>query len=303
MPDHEAIEFHLINELVEPQRIDPGKKTTCFRLHRESRPTRFGRPLSGQKPPAERFVDDVLEAPVVAPSHAGECFGKIVVEGQRRTHEKCSQEAAWHNRKHHDALCVSRQDASMRLGARFGARHALNSAAADMLAWENSGFSIDASVRITLLDRDVPSYFRILEHLLRYCARPPFALERLSVIRSPDGRITRIGFVLPRHKAANWVGPGRGRKSTRPGPMASSSSRRLSSSTGSPISSRRRSHPLVARPPTGASSFKPITTETRFRRRPTSCPRSIAAASDRCRTRGINEAAKRPDSKRFCPDG
>ena len=28
-------------------------------------------------------------------------------------------------------------------------------AAADMLAWENSGFSIDASVRITLLDRDV----------------------------------------------------------------------------------------------------------------------------------------------------
>ena len=46
-------------------------------------------------------------------------------------------------------------------------------AAADMLAWENSGFSIDASVRITLIDRDVPSYFRSLEHLLRYCARHP----------------------------------------------------------------------------------------------------------------------------------
>ena len=30
-------------------------------------------------------------------------------------------------------------------------------AAADMLAWENSGFSIDARVRITLLDRDVLS--------------------------------------------------------------------------------------------------------------------------------------------------
>ena len=55
-------------------------------------------------------------------------------------------------------------------------------AAADILASENSGFSVDASVRITLLDRDVPSYFRSLEHLLRYCARPPFALERLSVI-------------------------------------------------------------------------------------------------------------------------
>jgi len=48
---------------------------------------------------------------------------------------------------------------------------------ADMLAGENSGFSVDASVRITLIDRDVPSYFQSLEHLLRYCARPPFALE------------------------------------------------------------------------------------------------------------------------------
>ena len=89
--------------------------------------------------------------------------------------------------------------------------------AADMLRWENSGFSVDASVRITLIDRDVPSYFQSLEHLLRYCARPPFALERLSVIRGEDGRIARVRYVLPRHKAANWVGPGRGRKSTRPG--------------------------------------------------------------------------------------
>jgi len=63
----------------------------------------------------------------------------------------------------------------------------------------------------------VPSYFQSLEHLLRYCARPPFALERLSVIRGPDGRIAKVRYVLPRHKAANWVGPGRGRKTTRPG--------------------------------------------------------------------------------------
>jgi hypothetical protein len=91
------------------------------------------------------------------------------------------------------------------------------SAAATMLAWENSGFSIDASVRIAFIDRDVPSYFQSLEHLLRYCARPPFALERLSVIRGPAGRITQVRYVLPRHKAANWVGRGRGRKSTRPG--------------------------------------------------------------------------------------
>jgi hypothetical protein len=35
-------------------------------------------------------------------------------------------------------------------------------------------------------------------------------------IRGPDGRATRVRYVLPRHKAANWVGRGRGRKSTRP---------------------------------------------------------------------------------------
>jgi len=35
------------------------------------------------------------------------------------------------------------------------------------------------------IDRDVPSYFKSLEHLLRYSARPPVALERLSVTRDP----------------------------------------------------------------------------------------------------------------------
>jgi hypothetical protein len=76
-------------------------------------------------------------------------------------------------------------------------------AAAAMLRRENSGVSVDASV-------DVPSYFQSLEYLLRYRARPPFALERLSVRRGEDGRISRVRYVLPRHKAANWVGPGRG---------------------------------------------------------------------------------------------
>ncbi|MFM7291328.1 MAG: hypothetical protein ACKO6B_08860, partial [Planctomycetia bacterium] len=62
-------------------------------------------------------------------------------------------------------------------------------------------------------DRDVPSYFQSLEHLFRYCARPPFALERLFVSRGADGQIARIRYVLPRHWAtiwaANWVGPSR----------------------------------------------------------------------------------------------
>jgi hypothetical protein len=44
-----------------------------------------------------------------------------------------------------------------------------------------------------------------------------FALERLSVRCGEDGRIARIRYVLPRHKAANCVGQGRWRKSTRPG--------------------------------------------------------------------------------------
>jgi hypothetical protein len=79
------------------------------------------------------------------------------------------------------------------------------------------GFSVDASGRITLLRPHLRVSCRPLEHLLRYCARPPFALERLSVIRGEHGRIARVRYVLPRHKAANWVGPGRGRKSTRPG--------------------------------------------------------------------------------------
>jgi hypothetical protein len=47
--------------------------------------------------------------------------------------------------------------------------------AKDMAQWENGGgFSLDASVRIAADDR------RGLERLLRYCARPAFALERLE---------------------------------------------------------------------------------------------------------------------------
>jgi Putative transposase/Transposase zinc-binding domain len=49
--------------------------------------------------------------------------------------------------------------------------------ARDMLSWQGSGgFSIDASVRIAGDDR------ASLERLLRYCARPPFALERLHAL-------------------------------------------------------------------------------------------------------------------------
>ena len=45
----------------------------------------------------------------------------------------------------------------------------------EMLAWENSGFSLEAAVRVAAHDRAG------LERLLRYCARPPFALQRLEL--------------------------------------------------------------------------------------------------------------------------
>jgi len=44
----------------------------------------------------------------------------------------------------------------------------------EMLKWENSGFSLNASVRIEPFDRPA------LERLLRYCARPPFVSENLK---------------------------------------------------------------------------------------------------------------------------
>ena len=59
-----------------------------------------------------------------------------------------------------------------------------------MLSWRGSGgFSIDASVRIEGEDRAG------VERLLRYCARPPFALERLYApggivsLSSPESRL------------------------------------------------------------------------------------------------------------------
>ena len=68
----------------------------------------------------------------------------------------------------------------LRWFARVG--HLDHADARDMAGWHHGGgFSLDASVRIEGADRAG------LERLLRYCARPPFALERLEQL--PDGRI------------------------------------------------------------------------------------------------------------------
>ncbi|NNM05505.1 MAG: IS91 family transposase, partial [Gemmatimonadetes bacterium] len=58
----------------------------------------------------------------------------------------------------------------------------------DMLSWDHGGgFSLDASVRIEATDRTG------LERLIRYCARPPFALDRLHLV---DGRSDQILYLL-----------------------------------------------------------------------------------------------------------
>jgi len=53
------------------------------------------------------------------------------------------------------------------------------------------GFSIDAAVRIEAWDRAG------LERLIRYCARPPFALERLSRINDAEALVYRLPKPLP----------------------------------------------------------------------------------------------------------
>ena len=51
----------------------------------------------------------------------------------------------------------------------------------------------------------------------RGAADAPYEPHFAKAIGAPQLPSSRIRYVLPRHKAANWVGRGRGRKSTRPG--------------------------------------------------------------------------------------
>jgi hypothetical protein len=75
-----------------------------------------------------------------------------------------------------DAYAVAQVQATLqkRILRAFVARGLLESCdAKEMLAYQHSGFSVDAGVCIEAHDRAA------LERLLRYCARPPFAMERL----------------------------------------------------------------------------------------------------------------------------
>ena len=77
-----------------------------------------------------------------------------------------------------------------------------------MAAWEHGGgFSVDAKVRIEAFDREA------LERLLRYCAPPAFALERLRETGWPWA-------IDPEHLVYESVKPGpKGNVSLMPTPM------------------------------------------------------------------------------------
>jgi hypothetical protein len=73
-----------------------------------------------------------------------------------------------------DAVAQVQTTLQKRILRAFVARGLLESCdAKDMLAYTHSGFSVDAGVCIQAHDRAA------LERLLRYCARPPFAMDRL----------------------------------------------------------------------------------------------------------------------------
>ena len=105
------------------------------------------------------------------------------VDGEARFHEAALlQSEHWHELQH----------VVQRRVLRYFRRHDLldESDAHGMLSWQGGGgFSIDASVRIEGEDRAG------VERLLRYCARPPFALERLYApggivsLTSPESKL------------------------------------------------------------------------------------------------------------------
>ncbi len=76
--------------------------------------------------------------------------------------------------------------------------------AKEMLAYKHSGFSVDAGVCIQAHDRAA------LERLLRYCARPPFACERLR--KEGTERVYR--WAMPSHPRPNPRHPSVHRRTT-----------------------------------------------------------------------------------------
>jgi hypothetical protein len=103
------------------------------------------------------------------------CFHVCVVDG---VFEALSEGVAFHAATGLDEAVISqvRTNVRKRLLRAFVARgHIEACEAKDMAAYAHGGgFSVDAGVRIEAPDRAG------LERLLRYCARPPFAMDRLK---------------------------------------------------------------------------------------------------------------------------
>jgi len=111
-------------------------------------------------------------------------FHCVVVDGMFEVGTEVGAEASDSVRFHETPALSSEQQADIQCNIRRRLLRALTrrglletDAAEEMAAWEHGGgFSLDASVRIEAADRSG------LERLLRYCARPVFALERLRQI-------------------------------------------------------------------------------------------------------------------------
>ena len=100
-------------------------------------------------------------------------FEEVAVEGDAKS---SPPGIAFHPASAIDETAVAQvqTDLRRRILRAFVGRGLIEKAdAKDMLAYQHSGFSVDAGVCIEADDRAA------LERLLRYCARPPFAMDRL----------------------------------------------------------------------------------------------------------------------------
>jgi hypothetical protein len=103
------------------------------------------------------------------------CEGDADAAAQARA-QACAPGVIFHPATGVNADAVGQAQASLRqriLRAFVGRGLLEGFEAQEMLGYRHSGFSVDTSVCIAAHDRAG------LERLLRYCARPPFALERL----------------------------------------------------------------------------------------------------------------------------
>jgi hypothetical protein len=102
---------------------------------------------------------------------AGE--GGAAAQAQARA-QACAPGVIFHPATGIDTEAVAKAQANLRrriLRAFVGRGLLEGFEAQEMLGYKHSGFSVDAGVRIESHDRAA------LERLLRYCARPPFALD------------------------------------------------------------------------------------------------------------------------------